>query len=82
MLDLAGEVQSIVREKVHSQSWEVFWHISIDGWTTRETAEALKMTYLAAHAAHKRVLDRLAREGERRLAELVRSNSNTRPQRP
>ena len=37
-----------------------------------ETADALSMTYLAAHAAHKRVVDRLAREGEHRLVELGR----------
>ena len=54
----------------------------IDGWTTRETADALNMTYLAAHAAHKRVVDRLAEEGERRLAELMTSNTDTRPSRP
>jgi RNA polymerase sigma factor (sigma-70 family) len=68
LLDLAEQVQAAVREKVHAQSWQVFWHISIDGWTTRETADALNMSYLAAHAAHKRVVDRLAEEGARRLA--------------
>ena len=73
LLDLAEQVQAAVREKVHAQSWQVFWHISIDGWTTRETADALNMTYLAAHAAHKRVVDRLAEEGDRRLAELMSS---------
>ena len=31
LLDLAEQVQAAVREKVHAQSWEVFWHISIDG---------------------------------------------------
>ncbi len=35
-----------------------------------ETADALSMSYVAAHAAHKRVVDRLADEGERRLTEL------------
>ena len=71
LLDLAEQVQAAVREKVHAQSWQVFWHISIDGWTTRQTADALSMSYLAAHAAHKRVLDRLVAEGDRHLAELV-----------
>ena len=70
LLDLAEQVQAAVREKVHARSWQVFWHISIDGWTTRETADALNMTYLAVHAAHKRVVDRLAKEGDRRFAEL------------
>jgi RNA polymerase sigma factor (sigma-70 family) len=70
LLELAEQVQAAVREKVHAQSWQVFWHISIDEWSTRETADALGMTYLAAHAAHKRVVDRLAREGDRRIAEL------------
>jgi RNA polymerase sigma factor (sigma-70 family) len=82
LLDLAEQVQAAVREKVHAQSWQVFWHISIDGWTTRETADALSMSYLAAHAAHKRVLDRLAAEGDRHLAELVSSNTGTRPSPP
>ncbi len=79
LLDLAEQVQAAVREKVHDQSWQVFWHIAVDGWTTRQTADALNMTYLAAHTAHKRVVDRLAREGDRRLAELMRSNTDQRP---
>jgi RNA polymerase sigma factor (sigma-70 family) len=82
LLDLAEQVQAAVREKVHAQSWQVFWHISIDGWTTRQTADALKMSYLAAHAAHKRVGDRLAEEGDRRLAELMSSTTDTRPSQP
>jgi len=81
LLDLAELVQAAVREKVHDQSWQVFWHIAIDGWTTRATADALNMSYVAAHAAHKRVVDRLAREGDRRLAELLRSSTATRPPR-
>jgi RNA polymerase sigma-70 factor, ECF subfamily len=60
LLDLAEQVQAAVREKLQAQSWQVFWRISIEGWTTRQTADALNMTFAAAHAAHKRVLDRLA----------------------
>ena len=78
LLDLAEQVQTTVREKVHAQSWQVFWHISIEGWTTRQTADALNMTYLAAHAAHKRVIGRLAMEGDRRLAELTRLPTDSR----
>jgi RNA polymerase sigma factor (sigma-70 family) len=78
LLDLAEQVQAAVREKVHAQSWEVFWHIAIDGWTTRETADALRMSYLAAHAAHKRVVDRLADEGERRFAEFLNPSTDMR----
>ena len=78
LLVLAEQVQAAVREKVHAQSWEVFWHIAIDGWTTRETADALKMSYLAAHAAHKRVVDRLADEGDRRFAELLNPSTDMR----
>ena len=70
LLEMAEQVQAAVREKVQPQTWQVFWHISIDEWSTRETADALNMTYLAAHAAHKRVVDQLAREGDRRFAEL------------
>jgi RNA polymerase sigma factor (sigma-70 family) len=79
LLELAEQVQAAVREKVHARSWQVFWHISVDGWTTRETADALNMTYLAAHAAHKRVVDRLAAEGDRRLAERKGSNADLGP---
>jgi RNA polymerase sigma factor (sigma-70 family) len=82
LLDLAEQVQAAVREKVHAQSWQVFWHIAIDEWTTRQAADALNMSYLAAHAAHKRVGDRLAKEGDRRFAELMSSNTDTRPARP
>ncbi len=82
LLDLAEQVQAAVRAKVHTQSWQVFWHISVDGWSTRETADALNMSYLAAHAAHKRVVDRLAEEGDRRLAELEYSNTDTDRARP
>jgi len=82
LLDLAEQVQAAVREKVHARSWQVFWHISIDGWTTRATADALNMTYLAAHAAHKRVGDRLAEEGDRRLAQLMNSITDMRPASP
>jgi RNA polymerase sigma factor (sigma-70 family) len=81
LLDLAEQVQAAVREKVHARSWEAFWHVAIDGWTTRQTADALDMTYLAAHAAHRRVVDRLAEEGDRRLAELMSSNTDMRPSR-
>ena len=63
LLDLAEQVQAAVREKVHAQSWQVFWHISIDGWSTRQAADALNMSYVAAHAAHRRVVDRLAHGG-------------------
>ena len=70
LLDVAEQVQAAVRGQVQPKSWQVFWHISVDGWTTRQTADALNMTYVAAHAAHKRVVDRLTEEGERRLAEL------------
>ena len=82
LLDLAEQVQAAVREKVHAQSWQVFWHISIDGWTTRETADALNMSYLAAHAAHKRVVDRLARRETAGSPKLMSSSSDTRPSRP
>jgi RNA polymerase sigma factor (sigma-70 family) len=82
LLELAEQVQAAVREKVHAQSWQVFWHIEIDRWTTRETADSLNMTYLAAHTAHKRVAERLAKEGERRLAELMASKTNPSPARP
>jgi hypothetical protein len=82
LLDLAEQVQAAVRERVHPRSWQVFWHIAIDGWITRQAADALNMTYLAAHAAHKRVADQLAREGERRLAELTGSNPDARTSPP
>ncbi len=82
LLDVAEQVQAAVREKVQARTWDVFWHIAIDGWTTRQTADALNMSYLAAHAAHRRVGDRLADEGGRRLAELSSANTGTSPSRP
>jgi RNA polymerase sigma-70 factor (ECF subfamily) len=78
LLDVAEQVQAAVRAKVHAKSWQVFWHIAIDGWTTRQAADALNMSYVAAHAAHKRVTDQLAKEGGRRLAELMSSTTETR----
>jgi RNA polymerase sigma-70 factor (ECF subfamily) len=77
LLELAEQVQAAVRAKVQPRSWEVFWHVSIEGWTTRKTADALGMTYVAAHVTHKRVADRLAEEGARRLAELTGSIAGT-----
>jgi RNA polymerase sigma factor (sigma-70 family) len=82
LLDLAEQVQAAVRQKVHARSWQVFWQIAVEGWTTRATADALNMSYLAVHAAHRRVADRLAEEGDRRLAELTSSNTDMRPSRP
>jgi RNA polymerase sigma-70 factor (ECF subfamily) len=79
LLDLGEQVQAAVRSRVHPQTWQVFWHIAIDGWTTRETADVLNMSYLAAHAAHKRVLNRLAEEGDRCLAALIGSTTDRRP---
>jgi RNA polymerase sigma-70 factor (ECF subfamily) len=79
LLDLGEQVQAAVRAKVQAQTWQVFWHIAIDGWSTRETADALNMSYLAAHAAQKRVRDRLAEEGDRRLAALLSSTPDPRP---
>jgi RNA polymerase sigma-70 factor (ECF subfamily) len=80
LLELAEEVQAAVRERVHLRSWQAFWHIAIDGWTTRQTAEALNMSYLAAHAAHRRVAERLAEEGSRRLGERMCAITNVGPE--
>ena len=82
LLDLARQVHAAVREKIHARSWQVFWHVTVEGWTMRETADSLNMTYLAAHAAHRRVVDRLAEEGGRRLAESMGSHTDTRPSQP
>jgi RNA polymerase sigma-70 factor (ECF subfamily) len=79
LLNLVEEVQAAVRAKVHDLTWQAFWHIAIDGWSTRKTADVLNMSYAAAHAAHKRVLDRLAEEGDRRLAALMPSLTDARP---
>ena len=79
LLELGEQVQSAVRERIHARSWQAFWHIAIDGWTTRKTADALNMSYLAAHVAYKRVVARLAKEGDRRLAERLTSTSDGRP---
>lgn len=76
LLDLGEQVQAAVREKVQKQSWQVFWHIEIDRWSTQDTAKALNMSYLAAYAAHRRVAHRLAEEGQRRLTELMDPNND------
>jgi RNA polymerase sigma factor (sigma-70 family) len=78
LLELSEQVQAAVRAQVHERSWQVFWHIAVDDWSTREAADALNMTYVAAHAAHKRVVDRLAREGNRRFTELMSSDRDAR----
>jgi DNA-directed RNA polymerase specialized sigma24 family protein len=70
LIKLAQEVQAVVRNNVTAQSWQVFWHVSVDGWTKKETAKALGMKTLAVHAANKRVAERLAKEGARRLGEM------------
>jgi RNA polymerase sigma-70 factor (ECF subfamily) len=79
LLDLGEQVQAAVRSQVQPRTWQVFWHIAIDGWTTRQTADVLNMSYFAAHAAHKRVLNRLAEEGDRRLGALMGSITEARP---
>lgn len=81
LLDLMEQVQATVREKVQAQTWQVFWRISIEGWTIRQTADSLNMTYLATHTAHKRVLDRLVEEGGRRLADQMSANTDARTSR-
>jgi RNA polymerase sigma factor (sigma-70 family) len=70
LVALAEEVQAAVREKVQPRSWQVFVHIDVDGWSTRETADALGLSYIATYKAHQRVVARLVEEGERRLARL------------
>ncbi len=70
LLELAEQVEANVRGRTQPRNWQVFWYIEIDGWTTREAADAVGMSYLAAHAAHRRVRERLALEGRRRLADL------------
>jgi RNA polymerase sigma-70 factor (ECF subfamily) len=78
MFELTERIKAAVRARVNAQSWQVFWHIAIEGWTIRESADALNMTYVAAFAAHKRVRERLAREGKLRLAEMLGSITDSR----
>jgi len=44
-----------VRTRVSAKSWSIFWAISIEDRTIRETADEFGMTYAAAFAAHSRV---------------------------
>jgi RNA polymerase sigma factor (sigma-70 family) len=67
LLKLGQEVHDAVKCHVEPQTWQAFWSIAIDGRTVRETADALKMSYAAAFAAHKRVVSRLRAEGRRLL---------------
>lgn len=67
----AERAQAAVKSRVDSRTWQVFWHIAVDDWSVRETANAMGMSYAAAFAAHQRVDRRLREAGERLLAELA-----------
>ena len=58
-----------MQERVEPQTWHAFWRIAVEGWSVRESADDLGMSYAAAFAAHKRVGRMLRTEGKRRLAE-------------
>ena len=68
MLREAEEVQTAIRARVSAQTWEIFWRISVEDQTVRETADALGMNYVSTFRAHSRVKLMLRKEGERRLA--------------
>jgi RNA polymerase sigma factor (sigma-70 family) len=73
LIRLGEQVHDSVKCQVEPQTWRAFWSIAIDGLTIRQTADALKMSYAAAFAAHKRVVIRLRAEGCRVLSERVNS---------
>jgi RNA polymerase sigma factor (sigma-70 family) len=53
-----------VKGRVGWQTWQAFWHVAIDDWSVRATADALGMSYAAVFAAHKRVLQMLRHAGD------------------
>ena len=61
LLERAERAQLQVRGRVGERTWIVFWSIAVEGASFRETAQAMRMTYAATFAAHKRV-SRLLRE--------------------
>jgi RNA polymerase sigma factor (sigma-70 family) len=67
LLQLGIQVHDLVKRQVEPRTWQAFWSITIEGFTIRETADALKMSYAATFAAHKRVVCRLRVEGNRLL---------------
>lgn len=69
LLQLGGEVQDAVRQRVSGQTWQIFWSIGVEGKSIRETADAAGLSYVATFAAQKRVGQMLRKEGERRLNE-------------
>lgn len=73
LLQLGEQVHEAVKCQVEPRTWDAFWSIAVDGQTVRETAEALKMSYAAAFAAHKRVAGRLRAEGCRLLLDGAKS---------
>jgi RNA polymerase sigma-70 factor (ECF subfamily) len=53
-----------VRTRVTERSWAIFWAISVEDRSIRDTADAFGMTYTAAFAAHARVRKALKAEIE------------------
>ncbi len=53
-----------VKGGVEPRTWQAFWHVAIDDWSVRATADSLGMSYAAVFAAHKRVLQMLRRAGD------------------
>jgi RNA polymerase sigma-70 factor (ECF subfamily) len=69
LLRQAEEVQDRVRRRVDERTWNVFWHIAIEGLSVREASEAAGISYYAAFAAQKRVGRMLREEGKRLMVE-------------
>lgn len=60
--------QAIVQARFTQRSWAVFWSISMENRSIRETAAEFGMTYAAAFAAYSRVRDALKLELERTVS--------------
>jgi RNA polymerase sigma factor (sigma-70 family) len=68
LLQLADEVQKVVRRRVGAQTWQVFWNVAVVGQSVREASAAAGISYYAAFAAQKRVRMFLQEEGKQHLA--------------
>jgi RNA polymerase sigma-70 factor (ECF subfamily) len=76
LLQEAEQAQAAVRSRVDPRTWDIFWRIAVDGRTVGETAAAFGVSYAAAFAAHRRVDQKLRKEGDQRLAALSDTDTN------
>ena len=75
----AEAIQTAVRRRVETRTWDAFWLVGILFWTVEETAKHLKMNNAAVFKAKARVSKMLRDEGRRRLLLGIDSGSGNEP---